>query len=253
VVTKKIKWIGIDYGQCLMSPSSLRNPLMFGDIGKLVGQHESIPVWINRMRCLKEKYGSISKIKEGHKDEIRSYVLDGDEAAMKIFEEKEQELLAMGPGAREFLEWTDQIGMKPSIVSELKKTLGPVGSDMITLFLERKGIIGYLDSFITPQGKMKLASGAICATSERYRGTSKEDAEGGTLYDVLIIDLAADGIGAEECVMIGDKWSTDIVPAKKRGFTTIQYTGHIDLGVSEYADYYAKDFYEVKSIVEELV
>ena len=65
MATKKIRWVGIDYGQCLMTPSSLRNPRMFGDIAKLVGKQEMIPVWIDRMRRLKEKYGSYSGIKEG--------------------------------------------------------------------------------------------------------------------------------------------------------------------------------------------
>lgn len=226
---------------------------MFGDIAKLMGKQSMASIWAERMRRLKEKYGTISKIKEGHKDEIKSFILDGDGRAMKIFEEKEQELLAMGPGADEFLAWINAQGIKPNIVSELKKTLGPVGSDMITLFLQRKGIIRYLDCFITPQGKMKLDTGEVLASSPRYVGTTKEDGEGGTLYDVLVEDLEREGIKATECLMVGDKWATDIVPAKKRGFTTIQYTGHIDLGHNDNADYYAGDFYEVKEIVQSLI
>lgn len=243
----RIRWIGLDYGQCLMTPASLRNPLMFGDIGKLLGKQKMIPIWIDRMRRLKEKYGTISKIKEGHKDEIESYVFGGDHEAMEVFQEKEQELLGLGPGARDFLVWINERGIKPSIVSELKKTLGPVGSDMITLFLVRKGIVQYFDYFITPQGKVNLATGA---TWDKYKGTTKED---GTLYDVLVNDLRQEGIGPEQCMMIGDKWSTDIIPAKKRGWTTVQYTGHIDMGRSEYSDYYASDFFQVKDIVEALI
>ncbi|NLT35720.1 MAG: HAD family hydrolase [Gaiellales bacterium] len=244
---KKIRWIGIDYGQCIMTPASLRNPLMFGDIAKLRGKQEEAARFIQRMRRLKEKYGTISKIKEGHKDEIESFVLDGDHEAMLIFGEKEQELLGMAPGLLEFLKWVNEHGIRPSIVSELKKTLGPVGSDMITLYLNRKGIIDHFEYFITPQGKMKLS------TEEqdlRYKGTSKEN---GTLYDELVKDLGEQGISPEECLMIGDKWSTDIKPPKQRGWTTIQYTGHIDMGQCEEADYYAKDFYEVQDIVAKLI
>jgi hypothetical protein len=247
MAAKKTKWVGIDYGQCFMTPSSLRNPRMFSDIAKLVGKQEMIPVWIDRMRRLKEKYGSYSGIKEGHKDEIESYVLDNDHEAMEIFNDKEQELLSLAPGAGEFLVWLNENGIRPSIISELKKTLGPVGDDMITRFLLTKGVIKYFKYFITPQGKMDLD------TEEKtyaYKGTSKEL---GTLYDLLIKELAEEGITPKECVMIGDKQSTDIIPPKQRGWTTIQYTGHIDLGPCEHSDYYAKDWFEVKQIMKKLV
>ena len=244
---RRIKWVGIDYGQCLMTPSSLRNPRMFGDIAKLVGKHEMIPVWIDRMRRLKEKYISYSGIKEAHKDEIESWVLDNDHEAYAIFNQKEQELLGLGTGAHEFILWINEKGIKPWVVSELKKTLGKVGSDAITRFLENKGIIEYFSYFVTPQGKMDLSTGERFPD---YNGTSKQS---GTLYDLLIKELAEEGIAPQDCVMIGDKLSTDIVPPKERGFVTIQYTGHIDMGPCESTDYYAKDWVEVKEIIENLV
>lgn len=247
MASDEIKWVGIDYGQCLMTPSSLRNPRMFGDIAKLVGKQEMIPVWIDRMRRLKEKYGSYSGIKEGHKDEIDSWVLDNDHEAYEIFNQKEQELLALATGAYEFIIWINEKGFQAWIVSELKKTLGRVGSDAITRFLINKGIIQYFTYFVTPQGKMDLVTGE---KSDDYEGTSKES---GTLYDLLIEELAKQGIKPENCVMIGDKLSTDIIPPKERGFITIQYTGHIDMGPCEFTDYYAKDWFEIKEIVEKLL
>ncbi len=108
-------------------------------------------------------------------------------------------------------------------------------------------MVKYFKYFITPQGKMDLATGA---QFPEYKGSSKED---GTLYDLLNKDLKAEGITPEECCIIGDKWSTDIIPPKKRGWTTIQYTGHIDLGPCESTDYYARDWFEVKAIMENLV
>jgi hypothetical protein len=247
-MTKKIRFVGIDYGQCYMAPATLRNPRMFGDIAKMVGKQEMIPVWVDRMRRLKEKYKSYSGIKEGHKDEILSYVLDGDQDAMDIFNDKEQELLGLAPGAGEFTVWlAEEKGIKPSIISELKKTLGPVGSDIISRFLVNKGMAKHFKYFITPQGKMDLATGE---QFPEYKGTSKED---GTLYDLLTKELAAEGITPEECCIIGDKWSTDIIPPKQRGWTTIQYTGHIHMGSCASTDYYAKDWFEVKAIMETLV
>lgn len=243
----EIKWVGIDYGQCLMTPSSLRNPRMFGDIAKLVGKQEMIPIWIDRMRRLKEKYHSYALLKEKDKPSIKSYVLDNDDEAYAIFNKKEQELLSMAPGAGEFIIWLSEKGIKPWVVSELKKTVGKVGSDVITAFLINKKIIQYFVYFVTPQGKMDLATGERFGG---YEGSSKED---GTLYDILIKELSEDGIKPEECLMIGDKLSTDIIPPKEKGFTTIQYTGHIDMGPCDSTDYYAKDWHEVKSIVEKLI
>jgi FMN phosphatase YigB (HAD superfamily) len=243
---KRVKWVGIDFGQCLMSPSSLRNPHIFGDIGKLLGKHDMIPIWIERMRRLKEKYKTYTMLKEKHRDEIESFVFENDPHAYELFKQKEQELLSMAPGAKEFLDWLNEQGIKPSIVSELKKTLGPVGDDIITSFLINKGILKNFKYFITPQGKVDLE------TDERfyeYKGTSKES---GTLYDQLILDLRKEGISPKECVMIGDKQRTDIIPPKQRGFITIQYTGHVDEGPSEYSDYYAKTFFEVKEIIEKI-
>jgi FMN phosphatase YigB (HAD superfamily) len=243
---KGIRWVGIDFGQCLMSPSSLRNPHMFGDIGKLVGRQEMIPVWIDRMRRLKEKYGTYSHVKEKHREEILTFVLENDREAYEIFGRKEPQLLSMAPGLSEFLIWLNGEGIRPSVVSELKKTLGPVGADMITNFLVTKGILKHFKYFITPHGKMDLDTGE---KFDRYKGTSKE---AGTLYDELLGELGQEGIGPADCVMIGDKRSTDIVPPKKRGFVTIQYTGHVDEGPCESTDYYAKTFFEVKAILEKL-
>ena len=246
-MTSKIKWIGIDFGQCLMTPSSLRNQRMFGDIGKLTGKQDMIPVWVDRMRRLKEKYGSYSSIKEGHKDEIESWVLDNDHEAYEIFTRQEKELLSLARGAYEFILFLSEKGFKPWIVSELKKTLGNVGADTITGFLLNKKIIQYFAYFLTPQGKMDLATGK---RDNRYMGTSKKD---GSLYDHLLEELAEEGIRAENCVMIGDKHSTDIIPPKERGFVTIQYTGHIDLGPCAHTDFYAKDWFEVRDAMEKLL
>jgi hypothetical protein len=206
-----------------------------------------IPVWVDRMRRLKEKYGSYSSIKEGHKDEIELWVLDNDHEAYEIFNQKEQELLSLAPGAREFILWLSEKGFKPWVVSELKKTLGNVGSDAITRFLINKGIIQYFAYFLTPQGKMDLATGERDNT---YVGASKQT---GSLYDLLLKELSEEGIRAENCVMIGDKHSTDIIPPKERGFVTIQYTGHINMGPCEQTDFYAKDWFEVKEAIGKLL
>jgi FMN phosphatase YigB (HAD superfamily) len=50
--------------------------------------------------------------------------------------------------------------------------------------------------------------------------------------------------------MVGDKLSTDISPAKKRGFKTFQYTGYVDYGRSEDVDFVIDDFRKLMAIVK---
>ena len=71
---------------------------MFGDLYKLLGKPELIPDKMRKYRILKEKYETFSLIKEGHRDEIYSFVLDDDPEAIELFGKLEQELLDMGDG-----------------------------------------------------------------------------------------------------------------------------------------------------------
>ena len=239
----EVKWCGFDYGQCIMEPGGLRNPLMFGDIYKELGKPELIPEKIRRYRILKEKYGSYGRIKEGHRDEIHSFVLDEDPEAIALFSEKEQQFLDMGDGLEDALAYIQAQGIELQVVSEMKKTLGPVGTDIVSKFLKRRGLVKYFRELVTPQGKIDLVNDSI---DPRYKGFTKKD---GTLYDVLAQELKERGIEVHEAVMVGDKPETDIDPAHDRGFKTIQYTGFIDLGPSK-ADIVINSFAELKTIMK---
>lgn len=237
-----VKWCGFDYGQCIMEPGGLRNHLVFGDIYKMLGRPERIRDKIRRYRVLNEKYGTYSKIKEGHRDEIYSYVLDGDPEAIDLFGVKEQEYLDMGDGLEGALEHLSGLGIELQVVSELKKTLGAVGTDIISRFLKRRGLVRYFREVVTPQGKIDLTDDGV---DLRYQGKTKAE---GTLYDVLRDELRERGIEPDEAVMVGDKPETDINPAHERGFKTIQYKGFIDLGDSA-ADLVIHSFDELKTVL----
>ncbi len=238
------KWVGFDFGQCLMDPSGLRNHLVIGDVCKEMGEPERIEERIHRYRVLKEKYGSYGAIKEGHRDEILSYVFENDKEAMEIFGAKEQEHLKAAPGTEEALQYLRDKGIERAVVAELKKTLGPIGTDIVTRFLKSKGLLHYFDELISPQGSVNLRDGSV---DLRYKGKTKEE---GSLYDELSKDLLKRGIQPSEAVMIGDKLWTDISPAKKRGFKTIQYIGYINYGSSEDADFVISNFRELENIVK---
>ncbi|MHB8869476.1 MAG: HAD family hydrolase [Thermoleophilia bacterium] len=238
----EVKWAGFDFGQCIMEPGGLRNPLVFGDLCKKLGRPELAAEKIHRYRVLKEKYGGYGAIKEGHRDEIHSYVLDDDPRSIQLFSEMEQVHLDMGAGLVDALEYLRGQGVELQVVSEMKKTLGPVGTDIVSRFLKSRGLVEYFRELITPQGKIDLIDETV---DSRYVGFTKES---GTIYDVLAAELAERGITPEEAVMVGDKPATDIDPAHERGFKTIQYTGFVDLGPSQ-ADLRIDSFAELKTVL----
>ena len=238
----EVKWCGFDFGQCIMEPGGLRNPLVFGDIYKQLGKPELIPDKMRKYRILKEKYGTYGRIKEGHRDEIHSYVLDNDPEAIELFSEHEQKRLEMAEGLVDALEYLKSQGIELQVISEMKKTLGPVGTDLVSKFLKGKGLVKYFKELITPQGKIDLQYDTL---DPRYKGRTKKD---GSLYDVLVQELKEQGIAPQEAVMVGDKPETDIDPAHDRGFKTIQYTGYYDFGNSK-ADVVISSFEELKKIV----
>lgn len=238
-----MKWCGFDYGQCIMEPGGLRNLRVFGDIYKELGKPELVPEKILKYRRLREKYGSYGRIKEGHRDEIYSFVLDNDPAAIELFGQKEQELLDMGAGLKEALAYLQSQGIELQVVSEMKKTLGPVSGHVISRFLKSRGLVAYFKELVTPQGKINLVDDSV---DLRYLGHTKEN---GALYDVLARELGERGIAPEEAVMVGDKPETDINPPHDRGFKTIQYTGFVDLGESR-ADLRISSFLELKTILK---
>lgn len=242
-MTLNLKWLGFDYGQCMMDPGGLRNPLMFGEILRELGRPEEIAEKIYRYHRMKETYITYGFIKEGHRPEILEYVFDGDEEAMALFNKLEIELLLLGKGLTEILPWLREQGIKLDIVAEGKKTMGPITSDAVWTFLEVHGLRHYFDNMYTPARKVNLTDGSI------DNSTQGRDKTSGTLYDYIIEDLGKQGIKVDECAMIGDKLTTDIEQPRKRGFHTIQFTGYIDMGSSEFAEYKVNNFLELKDFV----
>ena len=239
----KVKWCGIDFGQCLMEPTGLRTYLVIGDVYKESGKPEQIPGAVKRFREVVEAYGGHSPLKESHRDKIHSYVFEGDDELMGVFGVKEKEHLSVGVGAEEALKYMKEQGIDVNIVAELKKTLGAMGKNIITNFLEAKNLTQYFNCMYTPQGKLDIRDASI---DESYVGKTKES---GALYEQLVEELGGRGIKPSEMLMVGDKISTDINPARARGITTVQYTGYIDMGPSD-ADYRVGSFSELKELIQ---
>ncbi|MBW2029253.1 MAG: hypothetical protein JRH06_16360 [Deltaproteobacteria bacterium] len=238
----EVKWCGLDYGECIMNADEVRNPLLFGDIYKSLGHPELVGDRIRKYRVLKEKYGGYPALHEGHRDDIYSYVLDGDAEAIRLFVQKELELKEVGQGLEELLEYLNAQDIEVCVVSELKKSSEPLGSDPISLFLRKKDLLGYFHGLITPLGRLDLKTGSV---DLRYKGATKK---GGALYDVLAKELGERGIRPSEAVIVGDRPEMDINPARERGFRTIQYTGFVDKGPSG-ADMVACSFKDLMGVL----
>jgi FMN phosphatase YigB (HAD superfamily) len=237
------KWVGIDFGQTLCDSSPERTYWMIGDTSKELGEPELVDVRCQRWRMMKEKYGLWSYIKEKHRDEIASYVFDGRPGAAEIFAGMEQKYTKVADGALDAISYLRDQGIEVSVVAELRRTFGPIGTDQVSRFLKAQNVIDYFDELISPQGKVNLRDNSL---DPRYKGFSKEE---GTLYDVLKDDLASRGIKTSEAVMVGDKEWSDLTPAQKRGFKAIHYIGFIYHSPSN-AEYTIRHFSELKSLIK---
>ncbi len=238
----KVKWVGIDWGQTFLDGLGQRTYLLIGDTSKDLGEPELVEERCHKWRIMREKYGSYARIKEGHKPEAMNYIFDDHPGAMEMFSATEQRLVKPALGAIEALQYLRDQGIDIAIVTEMKKPLGDISKDMTARFLKDKNLTGYIWEIVTPQGRVDLRDGSV---DSRYKGTSKEQ---GSLYDVLAEELLERGIKTSEAVMIGDKESSDLTPAQKRGFKAIHYIGIIYHGPSN-ADFTIRHFSELENIL----
>jgi len=241
-MTLFVKWMGIDMGECLMDVTTRRGHLLTGDTSKALGLPEMSEASCRRWQVMVEEYGSLPVVLERHKVELLNYVFDNAPLAEDVFLDIEQNYLALANGAHDALDYLRGQGIELCIVTAARTSPGPLENSCEFRFLEKHGLLQYLDALVTPRGRMRIQDRSI---DLRYEGTSKED---GTIYDVVAEDLAARGIAPGEAVMMGDKEWTDIAPAKRRGFKTILYTGYICRGPTV-ADLVVNNFGDLKEDV----
>ncbi|MCL5736486.1 MAG: hypothetical protein M1274_13045 [Actinobacteria bacterium] len=237
-----ISWLGIDMGECLMDVTTRQSHWLTGDTCKALGRPERAAASCHKWRTMVEKYGSVPVILERHKLELLNYVFDGNPAADEVYLDIEQSYLELADGAREAMRYLRTEGIELSIVTAAKTSPGSMEDACEFRFLEKHGLLEYIDSVMSPRGRLRVSDRSV---DTRYEGTSKET---GTIYDVIAGDLALGGIQPHRAAMMGDKEWTDIGPAKKRGFRTILYTGYICRGPSE-ADLVISHFSELMTKV----
>ena len=238
----RVRWMGLDMGECLMDVTPRRAHLLAGDTSKGLGQPEKAAARCHRWRVMVEKCGSWPILLERHKDELLHYVFDDEPGAGELFLQVEQAHLDLANGATDALAYLHAQGVELAVVTAARSGPGRIEESAEYRFLVRHGVLQYFHSLISPKGKLRLSDHSV---DRRYQGMTKEE---GTIYDVLAEDLAESGIGPDEAVMMGDKEWTDIAPAKRRGFKTILYTGYIQRGPTE-ADLVVERFSDLQELI----
>ena len=241
-MTFRVRWMGVDMGECLMDVTPRRAHLLTGDTTRELGRPEKAESCCHKWRVMIEKYGSLPVVLERHKDELTRYVFDGEPAALETYLRVEQNYLELAAGAARALASLNSRRIELSVVTAASTGAGRIEDTAEYRFLVKHDVLQYFSSIISPRGKLRLADGTI---DERYRGTSKEE---GTIYDALAADLEERGIPTDQAIMMGDKEWADIGPAKQRGFKTILYTGYIRRGPTV-ADEVVERFDDLPNVV----
>ena len=238
----RVRWMGIDMGECLMDVTPRRAHLLTGDTTRELGQPERAASRCHKWLMMLEQHGSLPVVLEAHKDELIRYVFDDEPAASDTFLRVEQDHLWLAAGAAEALAFLRDQGIELSVVTAARTGGSRIEESSEYRFLVKHDVLRYFSSVISPRGKLRVADGTV---DRRYEGATKE---AGTIYDVLAEDLGTRGILPEQGLMMGDKEWTDIEPAKQRGFKTILYTGYVRRGPTV-ADLVVERFCDLPKLV----
>ncbi|ADC64279.1 Haloacid dehalogenase domain protein hydrolase [Ferroglobus placidus DSM 10642] len=230
-----VKWIGFDYGQCLMDSSNRKVEYWMAAV--FIDEEKERPGIINEKvklyNELIEKYGDFRRLHEKGRHEVEEKVLENNPCLIKRYYEVEQKLLKPADGAEDALRYLKKKGYVLDVVSDMSTV------NVIINFLNNYNLRHFFSNIYSPIGVVR-ESGEI---DESFKGVSKED---GSLYEKLKEDLERRGIDVSEAVMVGDHPVKDVEMAKKYGFITVHYD--VKGKPSDKADYVISHFSELKKI-----
>ncbi len=233
-----IRWIGFDYGQCLMD--STNRKLEYWMAAVFIDEEKNRPGIIDekiRMyKALIEKYGDFRRLHERGRNEVEEEILEKNPCLIRKYYESEIKLLKPANGVRGALKYLKSKGHSLNIVSEV----GSVSQmNVIIEFLNLYNLRHFFSRIYSPLGVIR-EDGEL---DKSFKGVSKED---GSIYNKLKRELEEVGIDTSEAVIIGDHPVKDVIMAKKFGFITVHYAAKNE--PSEKADYVIKHFSELKNI-----
>ena len=230
-----VKWIGFDYGQCLMDSSNRKVEYWMAAV--FIDEEKERPGIIEEKvklyKELIEKYGDFRRLHEKGRHEVEEKVLENNPCLMKRYYEVEIKLLKPADGVEDALRYLKSKKYVLDVVSDMSAV------NVIINFLNTYNLRYFFSNIYSPVGVVR-ESGEI---DESFKGVSKED---GSIYEKLKEDLERRGIEVSEAVMVGDHPVKDVEMAKKYGFITVHYARKGN--PSDKADYVIKHFSELKEI-----
>ncbi len=237
----RIRWYGFDFGETIMNPFTLHQGALIRRVYSDLGKAEEAEVHVQKWYKLRDSFGSAGEapelrvrlVKQYAKSRIYSEVLDNNKEAIRLFEKGEAEGFTPAEGIKLALVRLGKNGTVPAIVSESSET---AATQAITRFLDVRGLSALISEIITPAGRFSV-NGKLLDSG--FAGKTKK---AGTIYDELRAYLRRLGTRTEEAAIVGDDPVLDIASAKQRGFVTVQYTGIINRGPSEMADFIIDDW-----------
>lgn len=243
-----IRWCGIDYGETIMNPLTLHQSAVIREIYRDLGRGAEADDRVRRWYSVRDTMGPpstaphllVRDLKQYARDRIATEVFDNDGEVLKRYEMKEVLAFAIPEGVEAALKLLRSKGVGAAIVSE---SASLSGVQVIARFLKARAFDQYFQEIITPAGRFSLDSQML---DPAFAGATKK---AGTIYGKIREYLKTKNIPSSQAAIIGDDPQLDAEHSKPYGFFTIQYTGVIDRGGSEKADFAMKDWKDLAQVL----
>jgi FMN phosphatase YigB (HAD superfamily) len=232
-----VKWFGIDFAFTIMNPLTLHHSAVIPEMYKRLGRQREGPKRLAKWYKLRDSMGTpgdqphqkVRLLKEYNRDRLYTEVFDDDPAVIDLYAEMEALERRPPDDLKAALEYLKRKKKSLSVVSEVS---GVKGTLTVSASLRAHPLLGLFDELITPAGRFTPEGKLLDETA--FAGATKKD---GTIYERLAVYLDSKGIHAGQRAIVGDDPKLDVEYAKRCGFVTIQYTGVIDRGRTDKADY----------------
>jgi hypothetical protein len=246
--TAPIRWCGIDYGETIMNPMTLHQSAVIREIYRELGRAAEAEDVVKRWYSVRATMGPpstaphllVRDLKQYARDRIATEVFDGDGEVLKRYEVEEVMAFAIPDGVEAGLKLLRSRNVGAAIVSE---SASLTGVQTIARFLKARAFDQYFQEIITPAGRFSIDAELL---DPAFVGATKK---AGTIYGKVREYLKTKDIPSSSAAIIGDDPQLDVEHSKPYGFFGIQYTGVIDRGGSEKADFAMKDWNDLGQIL----
>jgi hypothetical protein len=243
-----IRWCGIDYGETIMNPLTLHQSAVIREIYRDMGRTAEAEDRVKRWYSVRATMGPpstaphllVRDLKQYARDRIAKEVFSDDADVLRRYEVKEVMAFAIPDNVETALQLMRSKNVGAAIVSE---SASLTGVQVIARFLKARAFDQYFQEIITPAGRFNIDAKML---DPAFIGATKKS---GTIYAKVKEYLKTKDIPTSSAAIIGDDPQLDVEHSRPYGFYGIQYTGVIDRGGSEKADFAMKDWKDISQIL----